>query len=65
MTFISLDIKEDNDACDVVDDAFFALPAFEGGAYQAFCCALRILLQVEWVDYISYFLVLEEFPNTV
>ena len=61
----SLDIKEDNDACDVIDDALFALPAFERGSYQALCRALRILLQVEWVHYICNFLVLQEFPNTV
>ena len=30
----SLDVKEDNDARDVVDDAFLALPTLEGRPHE-------------------------------
>lgn len=58
-------VQEYDNACYIVNDAFFFPPSLEGSSHQVFSCSLGILLEVEWVNYLSHINVFKELPNTI
>jgi len=60
-----LDVKEDDNASDVINDVLFPLPLFKRSAHQILRSALRIALQEERINDVGNLLVLEELPDSV
>ena len=62
---LSFNIQENNYTGNIIDDTFFLSPALERGADQVLGSALRILLQVEWINYFRNVNVFKELPYTI
>lgn len=66
LLLLHLNVQEDNDARNVVHDAFFfPLPSQVRFPHHSFCRFLGILCVEEGLHDLGYILVLQEFPHTV
>jgi hypothetical protein len=66
LLLLHLNVQEDNNARNVVNDAFFfPLPSQVRFPHHSFCRFLSILCVKEGLHDLGYIFVLQEFPNTV
>ena len=63
--FVSLNIQEDDDACDVVDGRVLFLPSFEGLPYERFSSLLSAIVLVVRHNDVNSLIVRDKLPDTI
>lgn len=60
-----LDIKENDDASDIINDILLFLPSFECLTYEALSSTFCVLLEVEWIYDPCHINVFEKLPDAI